>query len=41
MAHIIIPGLALGVTMDVNISYDGKIYEPHLKQLIEIGKSIR
>ena len=29
------------VTMDVNISYDGRIYEPHLKQLIEIGKAIR
>ena len=29
------------VTMDVNISYDGTIYEPQLKQLIEIGKAIR
>lgn len=29
------------VTMDVNISYDGKIYEPHLKQLIAVGKAIR
>ncbi|HLB73288.1 MAG TPA: alpha-L-fucosidase [Sedimentisphaerales bacterium] len=29
------------VTIDVNISYDGKIYEPHLRQLLEIGKAIR
>jgi len=29
------------VTIDVNISYDGKIYEPHLRQLLEIGKAVR
>ena len=29
------------VTMDVNISFDGKIYQPHLNQLIAIGKAIR
>ncbi|MBN2594318.1 MAG: alpha-L-fucosidase [Sedimentisphaerales bacterium] len=34
---------ALGgvVTIDVNVSGDGAIYEPHLKQLIAIGKEIQ
>ncbi len=29
------------VTIDVNVSYDGTIYGPHLKQLIEIGRAIQ
>jgi hypothetical protein len=29
------------VTIDVHVSGDGMIYEPHLQQLIDIGRSIR